>query len=238
MPITTFTSEVLGASNLSPSVKLVKVTAPENFRFKPGQYLSVSVMIDGKKIRVPYSIATTPNKNAIEFCVKKVKGGAGAASSYMHNLVKGDEVELFGPAGKFTISPESPSGNKDLFFISVGTGISAFVSMIPSLLESGFKNRVVLLKGFRHEEDILYDKEFANLVNTHSNFEFHNILSQPNPNDFEDKGYVQDFLEKYLPENFTGNIYICGLTKMINAVKDKLNQLEISKEQIFVENYD
>ena len=228
-----FQSEVLDVKNLKGDVKIFRLSVPENFSFRAGQYVSISVPIGGKKIRRPYSIASQPSKkDSIELCVKIIPDGL--ASNYVRNLKTGDKIELFGPAGKFIVYGDSLKRN--IVFVSVGTGITPFVSMIPTLLENGFKNKIILIKGFRYGENILYDKELEGLRKKHSNFGFYNVLSRPEKDDYENKGYVQDFLEKFLPEN--PDIYICGLSPMINAVKEKCLSLGIPENRIFFEKYD
>jgi len=233
--IQVFQSEVLNAEMANDSVKLLKLSVPENFQFKAGQYVSVSIPLDGKKYRKPYSIASSPEKeHAIELCIKIIEGSH--TTNYIYGLQKGGKVELFGPAGKFVI--EKDSLDKDLVFVAVGTGITPFRSMINHLLKNGFKKRIILIKGFRTEKNLLYDEEFSKIADRHGNFEFCNILSRPKNPAFENKGYVQDFLQKYLPENFSGHVYICGLSPMINAVNEKLSSMGVQKERIFHEKYD
>jgi len=229
-----FDSEILEFKYLIPSVIRCKFSTPEDFTFKAGQYISLTVPFKDKKLRKPYSIASKPNgKGFIEMCVKIVDG---SSSEFIKTLKIGDKIELFGPAGKFTINKESL--NKNMVFVSAGTGLTPFLSMIPDLLEHGFKKRIILLKGFRNEGNILYDSELSELQKKYSNFEFHNILSRPKNKNYENKGYVQDFLEKYLPKDLKSHIYICGLSPMINAVKEKSISLGILKENIFYEKYD
>ena len=228
-----FDSEVLGAKNLNPSVRYLKLSVPEDFNFKPGQYVSLSVFRDGKKIRRPFSIASPKNsKNYIELCIKLIEGNK--TSEFIKKLNKGDNVELFGPIGNFIVNDL----NKDLIFLSSGTGISAFISMIPTILNTGFKNKIILLKAFRDESEILYEKEFSGLEIKHKNFKFYNVLSQPKNKNFENKEHIQDFLKKYIPENFKGDFYICGLSDMIMSVKEKLISLGFPEEGIFYEKYD
>ena len=234
MSIRIFESRILEAKYLNSSVKCLKFSVPKDFNFKAGQYLSLSVFADGKKFRNPYSIATIPGNKFAEFCIKLVDGGKG--SDFLKNLEEGDNIELFGPAGKFVIDENSEK--KDLIFISAGTGISTFVSMIPYLLKKGFKNRIILLKGFVNENEILYDEEFLELQENYKNFEFHNILSNSKNKKFENKGYVQDFIDKYIPKNFHGDFYICGLREMIDGVVKKLEDKGIKKNKIFFEKYD
>ncbi|PIO08244.1 hypothetical protein COU59_02125 [Candidatus Pacearchaeota archaeon CG10_big_fil_rev_8_21_14_0_10_34_12] len=229
-----FESTVLETKNLTDSVKLIRFSLPEQFTFIPGQYLSVTRIAEGKKLRTPYSIASPCGKNFGEFCVKVIN--VGKTSSYLNTLKKGDKLELFGPFGRFTIDENSKP--KDLIFISSGTGISVFASMIPSLLAEGFSKKIILIKGFRTENEILYDMEFQKLGKKYPNFEFHNVLSQPKEKEFENKGHVQDFLDKIIPSGFKGDFYLCGLSEMIEDVKNKLKTSGIPEKRIFYESYD
>ncbi len=230
-----FESKLLISENATPNVKHLTVAVPEGFEFNPGQYLSLSVPHEGKKYRSPFSIATFPNNGKYaDFFIKLNKNGR--TSEFVKSLKKNDRIELFGPLGKFAVNENSK--NRDLIFISSGTGITAFMSMIPSLFSSGFGKKAILIKGFRNEGEILYEKEFLELRESHENFEFHNILSQPKNKDFSDKGYVQDFLEKYIPENFHGDFYICGLKEMVDSVREKLLENGVGRERIFFEKYD
>lgn len=226
-----FKSKVLETKNISPSVKQIKFLVEKDFEFLPGQYVSVLFKHQGNHIARAYSIASSPNsKNFIELCVKKIEGGI--ASNYLFSLKKNDNVELLGPLGSFKLKDKIES-----IFICVGTGIAPFKSMIPFLLKQEFDKKIILIKATRYEEDILYNEEFEELSKKHKNFEVHNILSRPRTNKFE-KGYVQDFLEKFIPNNFKGNFYICGLSPMIDAVKQKLTKLGFSENQINYERYD
>ena len=233
MVISEFESKIIENKKLNSSVFSLKFSLPKNFSFFPGQYLSVSRITNGKKIRTPYTIASVPNKRYAEFIIKVVN--IGKASHYLSKLKRGDKIELFGPIGKFTIN--NTSKENDLVFISSGTGISPFASMIPYLLEKGFKNKIILLNGFRNEKEILLNKEFLKLSKKYKNFEFHNILSQPLKN-FNDKGYVQDFLDKYVPDGFNGDYYLCGLKEMIEEVSKQLENKGVNKNRIFFEKYD
>jgi len=228
-----FNSRILETKDLTSGVKSLKLSVPRDFDFKAGQYLSLSVpRNDGKKIRKPLSIANPPQSRneSIEFCIKIIPNGL--ASEFVKTLNKGDEVELFGPAGKFVVS----DFNKDLIFIASGVGIAPFMSMIPDLLKRGFDKSIILLKSAKNEEDSLYNEELEELQGKYSNFQFYNIFSHPIKS--QNHGYIQDFLERYVPENFKGNFYICGLKEMINDVRKKLLSLNFKEGQMFNEKFD
>src|SRR5208283_4949130 len=116
-----FNSKVLEIKDLTSDVKLFRISVPNDFDFKAGQYLSLSVIRrDGKKIRKPFSISNSPlNKNKyVEFCIKIIQDGL--ASEFLKTLKKGDRLELFGPLGKFFV----PSLDRNLIFIASGVGIA------------------------------------------------------------------------------------------------------------------
>lgn len=229
-----FNSRVLEIKDVTPSVKHLKLSVSSGIEFKAGQYFSMSVLKNGKKFRKPFSVINIPSNNdKIEFLIKLIPNGI--ASEFIRNLKTGDEVELFGPVGRFVIGEDF---NGDVIFIASGVGIAPFISIIQNLLERGFSKKIILIKSARNEEKILYDKLFNKLAKKHNNFRFYNVLSQPKNKNFENIGYVQNFLEKYVPKNFNGIFYICGLTKMVVSIKDKLRDLGINENRIRFEEFD
>ncbi len=238
--ISIFKSRVLDVKNQGEDIRFLKLSVPSDFEFRAGQYLSLSVLRqDGAKIRRPFSIVNASDEKSknkeIEFCAKLISGGL--ASEFIRGLKVGQEVELFGPAGRFTIDS---SKDEDLFFIASGVGIAPFVGMITDSLNKNHEGRIILLKSARTEKDSLYDEEFSELSGKHENFEFHNVFSQPRTPEGKsgNVGHVQDFLEKYVPKDFDGNFYICGLKEMIKETKEKLKALGFKEERMFDEKFD
>ncbi|MDP2628435.1 MAG: FAD-dependent oxidoreductase [Nanoarchaeota archaeon] len=227
-----FKSKILEIKKITEDTSIFRLSIPRNFEFKAGQYVLLGFDIEGKRMNRAYSIASSPNKKEfIELCIKKV--GHKRVSDKIHELKKGDEILVKGALGNFVIQNKK----EDLFFIAAGTGIAVFRSMIPFLLETNFNKKITLLKSSRYEKTSLYDEYFSDLQRKHKNFTFHDIFSKPKDNNYQDKGHVQDFIEKYLQENFKRDFYICGLPEMVDEVKEKLESLGISKDRIFFEKY-
>lgn len=222
-----FRSKVLDVINLTSSVKHLTFSVPEEFNFYPGQFISIILSKEGKEIRRPYSIASQPSKKSVDLCIKIIKNGL--LTPLIDSLKIGDEIEVLGPMGNFIIKDFS----KDLIFISTGTGIGPFRSVINNLLENNFKNKIILLTGYRIEEDVLYESEFKELEKKFKNFFYYRILSR---SEKEENGYVQKLVEKNL--NSENHYYICGLKEMVNSVKEILENNKIPKENIFFEKYD
>ena len=109
---------------------------------------------------------------------------------------------------------------------------------------SGDDSPMMLLFGVRHEEDRLYLDELEALAKAHANFRFECSLSQPKSDWNGLRGYVQTHVEKSWRElEATGrgapHAYICGLERMVGAVRDVLRkQMNVPRQQVHSERYD
>ena len=223
-----FKSKIIGIKQLNPTVKHITISLPEEFDFYPGQFVSFIFDNNGTEIRRPYSIASNPRKGSLDIVIKIVANGL--ITPTINKMKVGDELTVLGPMGTFTIKDKA----KPIIFISTGTGIGPFRSMILDLLENGCKNNITLLTGYRNEEDVLYDNEFNDLMDKNKNFFYHKILSQDE--NFSKKGWVQKLVEQNLNPN--NHYYICGLKDMVNSVRELLEKNNIPQDNIFFEKYD
>ena len=205
------------------------------FDFEAGQFASVIVpeTPERKGVKRPYSIASPPIwKGFIDLCVKKVPGGV--ATGYLWTFKKGDKIQIQAPLGRFVVKNPPP---KRIVFISTGTGIAPFRSMIHTMLHQGIDCEIWNIFGNRFDEDVLYQEEFEQLAAKHKNF--HNVFTVSRPKNWKgETQYVQHMLKKYIPSAENTLIYICGLTNMINEVVKVATEMGFAKEQIHFEKYD
>jgi CDP-4-dehydro-6-deoxyglucose reductase len=174
--------------------------------------------LEGSAIR-NYSVASWPDgTNKFELIVTYLKGGA--MSEYLFNEAKiGDEFIYRGPMGSFVL-PEKI--DRDIFFISTGSGISPFRSMINYVAENDIKTKdIKLFFGTRTQKDICYWDEMKLLEQTVPNFEFIPVLSRE---EWEGKtGYVhQHYLDLIDNRKDKPLIYYCGWDRMIREGRGHL----------------
>ncbi len=229
-----FSSTILSLKDLTPTVRQFVCSAPSDFTFLPGQFVNIFALgTDGKKTARSYSIASSPErKGTLEFCIKTIPGGI--ASPYLFARQIGDELEIRGPMGSFILRDTT----RDLVFISIGTGIAPFRSMIQSLIASGFSKEIILLNGARYPQEILYEEEWKELASTYPHFVHHPIISKPHDGYHGNKGYVQDLVKNIIPHESNAHFYLCGLWDMIHDVKTLLLSKGIKEQQIIYERYD
>ena len=214
-----------------------KMTFPPDtpFDFDAGQFINIMVpeTPEHKALKRPYSIASPPLwKGSIDLCWKRIKGGI--ATNYFWTLKQGDKLQVQGPLGRFTLRQPPPS---TIIFVSTGTGIAPFRSMIHVLLDQKASVQIWNIFGNRFDEDILYKEEFEDLARKYPNF--HNVFTVSRPKAWKgETQYVQQMLKKYIPDAKDKHVYICGLTNMINEVNAVALEMGFTKEQIFYEKYD
>ena len=236
-PFETYETTVIETVDLTPRVKGLRFELNESksMAFKAGQFVQMHVPLDGEKVkRTSYSIASPPRDGRhFDLCITRVENGV--SSNFLHGLKAGDKVTATGPLGRFTL-PDPLA--RDSVFVCTGSGIAPFRSMINDLFDRKSGRNVYLVFGNRHEEDILYRREWEALARSHPNFRANLLLSRPRDGWSGPKGYVQDHIVPFVPDPLAKDFFICGLVKMIDAVQEKLLSLGVPKEQIHFERYD
>ncbi len=110
--------------------------------------------------------------------------------------------------------------------------------MIADQLARNTPQKLSLIYGNRHDHDIIYQKDWEQLGLQTANFRALFTLSRPSEQWTGARGYVQDQIEKFIPQPKDNDYYICGLSPMINAVQAKLVSLGVPENQIHFEKYD
>lgn len=121
--------------------------------FESGQYMTIGVMVDGRIVQRPYSVASPPSRagDGYEMYVRLVEGGT--FTPLLWRLPVGHRMRMIGPKGKFTLEP---ADDRTHLFISSGTGSAPFVAMMREMLADGAPRRAVFLNGVSHERDLGY----------------------------------------------------------------------------------
>jgi sulfhydrogenase subunit gamma (sulfur reductase) len=124
----------------------------DNFDYKPGQFLEVSVFGIGE---IPISITSTPTvRGFFELSIKNV----GLVSGAMHQLHRGEEIGIRGPFGNGF--PCEKAFNKNLLFIGGGIGLAPLRSFINYALDNRDKYiKFSILYGARTPSDLVFKKE-------------------------------------------------------------------------------
>ncbi len=228
----TFTSKLLRALPLATDVFQYDFDfGGQSVDFFAGQFFMMKVQ-DGKEpvVNRSYSISSSPSvKDQFSLCIKLIEGGR--ASEYLRTMKPGDSVEYMGPTGHFYFRDE----DKDILMIATGTGLAPFMGMIPYAYEQGFKHKIDLFFGVRHQDDLFYVKELEDWAAEHSSFTPIITLSQPEESWTGAKGRVTDYFTDWKGDPQKTVLYICGNGDMVKAVRAMALEKGFPKENIRLE---
>lgn len=220
--------------DIAPEVRHFVFHVPEvqQIHFKPGQFVSFTETLHGKKITRPYSIVSLPDGNRFELCLNLVHGGV--FTPHLFTMQPGDSIEMSAPLGFFVIRDPA----KEAVFIATGTGIAPFRAMAPDYLSHPDAKQLTLLFGVRHELTIYYRDDFDALAGKYTNFRFWPTLSRADSSWTGRTGHVQTHLLEAIGERRDLDVYICGLKAMVDGVRAILKELGFDRKQIIFEKYD
>ncbi len=212
--------------------------------FEPGQYMTIGVMVEGKLVQRPYSVASPPvvaGSDGYEFYVRLVQGGT--FTPLLWRMPIGQGMRMIGPKGKFVLQPED---ERTHIFISSGTGNAPFVSMMRQMLADGAPRQAVFLNGVSHAHELGY-RDIVEGWERSGGYPVTYIPTVSRPNDplnaswMGRTGRVESILEPVLDELALGPTnsiaYICGNPDMILSAEETLLARGYPEEQVHKELY-
>ncbi len=213
--------------NLTNEAKSISFETPNDFKFEAGQFIELSIEIDGKLERRSYSICSGPTE-PLTIGVKAVPSGK-VSNWIMRNAKPGLEIHVSKPSGNFILNPET----KHIVAIAAGSGITPIVAIAKSL--ENIHGKVTLIYANKLESSIMFKDELNALTNT----TIHYFLSQENKEGYLngriDKENLTELLKNNLELLEADGFYLCGPEEMILQSKETLEFFGVSNSKIHFE---
>lgn len=223
-----------------------EVEDAHEFAFTPGQFVSaVAEDAHGKQQMRAYSIASAPSGNRFALCLNRVEDGF--FSNRLADMREGEALLFQEPLGFFTLRQPLT----DSILIATGTGVAPMRGFVQWLFPEAGPDRsegrqIWLVYGTRHETELYYREEFEAVAARHANFHYLPTLSRAAEDWTGLRGYVQENAVRIVKERGTRasgpeldiHAYVCGLSPMIHAVRERLKDLGWNRKQIITERYD
>ena len=193
--------------------------------FEPGQYMTTGVFADGKLVQRPYSVASAPSVagEGYELYVKLVP--VIRFTTALWRLPVGHRMRMIGPKGRFLLEP---GDDRTHLYVSTGTGIAPFISMMRQTLADGRPRRTVMLNGCSYADELGY-RELLEEWERDGGYPVLYVPTVSRPNDPRNAGWggrtgrVESVVEsvcrdlRLRPERTV--VYICGNPEMILNVE-------------------
>ncbi|MHA4737377.1 ferredoxin--NADP reductase [Dyadobacter sp. MSC1_007] len=215
----------------------------EVVQYRPGQFLTLLLPFEDKKIRRSYSMSSSPYTDvSLAITVKRVPGGY-ASNLLLDSIKEGDVLETLEPMGHF-FPKQADDQTRQVVFIGAGSGITPLFSILKSILMVEPESEVFLIYGSRKESTIIFkDKLEALQMKYGSRLTVIHTLSQPEEDWRGETGRLNKSHLLKILENIPtldkkeAEYFLCGPEDMMEESHRALSIVGISDSKIRKESF-
>jgi ferredoxin-NADP reductase len=142
-----------------------------SFDYRPGQYVGIGVLMNGRWRWRSYSLTSAPSNSdrgsrTITITVKAMPEGF-LSSHLVGGVAPGTIVRLAAPQGNFVLPDPAPA---KVLFLTGGSGVTPVMSMLRTLARRGQITDIVHLHSAPTESGVLFAAELADLERRHDGY--------------------------------------------------------------------
>lgn len=189
------------------AVTLVFAEVP-HLSWKAGQFLTLTVPVDGGPVRRAYSVSRAPG-GPLQVTVKRVAKGR-ASNWLVDHAAVGQVFAARGPSGTFVCEPRP---GQRVLLVGAGSGITPLIAIAESLTDSA---RVHLVYGNRSPADTIFRDRLERMTATSTSLSTSWVFE-----DGQDPGRLTvDRLERELaPDTTWDEVFVCGPRPVMDAMR-------------------
>lgn len=200
----------------------------EEFRYRPGQFLTVRVPGEENSAAARcYSLSSSPHTaDPLMVTVKRTPSGRGS-EWLLRSVRAGSVVHVQPPAGRFTPA----SLDRDFLFLAAGSGITPVMSIAKSALAAG-SGRIALIYANRDERSVIFAERLGGLAAAYpERFAVLHWLEslQGLPDPARLGALAEPFSER--------DIYVCGPGPFASGAVEALTALGVPSERTYLEQF-
>lgn len=206
------------------------------FAYRPGQFVTLFLKVNGEELRRSYSLCTSPfHDTDFRITVKKVPGGRGS-TFLVDQLNEGDVLNVTPPSGNFFTPPKELKGQHYVLF-AAGSGITPVFSILKSMLKVQDQNQVTLVYCNRDEASIIYRAELNQWLSQFpQRLQVHHVLSSLGGRlDIEKLSHLWNDIQSQSKLN--KEFYMCGPVPFMTLISDFCERSGVAKDRMHIESF-
>jgi ring-1,2-phenylacetyl-CoA epoxidase subunit PaaE len=211
------------------------------YRYLPGQYLTLRATIDGEDVRRSYSICSGLDDGELRVAIKHVAGGvfSGWANEALR---EGDTLSVMTPDGRFGVAIQ-PEAARTLVAFAAGSGITPVLSIVKTVLARETASSFVVFYGNRSTDSIMFRGALEDLKDRYmARLSVFHVLSReqsdvPVLNGHLDAEKVGVLMRAMVSPEAVDHACVCGPQPMIEGLETALADLGLPRGRIHVERF-
>jgi len=208
----------------------------DDFRYLPGQHVTVRSTIDGEDVRRSYSICADANVGTLRVGIKRLGGGRFSTWA-TSGLVPGAAIDVMPPVGEFTITPDPDAANHYAAVVA-GSGITPVLALVSTTLAIEPGSRWTVLYGNRTASSVMFLEELEALKDRYRDRLHHvHVLSRedtivPLFAGRLDAGKLSRLFDTIIDVGSVDRWYLCGPYDMVMGARTVLAARGVADEAI------
>lgn len=199
----------------------------ETFRYRPGQFCTFRVHVDGAELLRSYSMSSAPETDAdLAVTVKTVPLGA-VSTWFNEQVAEGDVLEVTKPAGVFC----PREGDHPVVAFCGGSGVTPVLSIAKSVLATT-RRPVRLFYANRDRESVIFDEDLGRMRADHPD-----RLDVRRHYDSEDGLPEPAAITEFAHGALDADFYVCGPGPFMDLVEATLLELGVDPGRILIERF-
>jgi len=216
----------------TPSIKSLRFATPNRARFRPGQYLSISLENDVDLTRY-LSISSSPTEEGYLEVTKRIT--QSRFSQILNGAGPGYHVSVTYPMGTFTFEGEFAK----IAMLSGGIGITPLRSICRHIIDKQLDTSVCLLYSNRNLAEVAFKSEFDAMQKMSSRFKVVHSLNDAGDEWMGRRGNIDAaMIKEEVPDYRERQFYLCGPPPMVHALTEVLrSELQLPEAQVKTEDF-
>jgi len=233
--MTTLETNLIGIITRTKNVKSFRLAPQHDLTFQAGQFMGISLNIDGKEQTKYLSFSSSPTETSHWEFTKRIT--SSEFSQTLDQLKIHDRLNVRMPMGRFILDE-----HKKIAFLSGGIGITPIRSMLKNIIDLELPYDVITIYGNRSPHDIVFKEDMDLFCSNDPTKRIIYTIDKPpeTPGSWEGEIGLIDaaMIQNQIPDFSQRKFYICGPPAMVTNLTNILtNDLKISPAYITKENF-
>jgi ferredoxin-NADP reductase len=215
----------------TPDTRSFVLDVPEDlrdlFRYRPGQFCTFRVRLDGAEFLRSYSMSSAPESDEhLTVTVKRVPNGV-VSNWFNDTVAENDILDVSKPAGVFCVRDD----DCPVVALCGGSGVTPVLSIVKSVLAST-RRPIRVLYANRDRDTVIFAEELRGLTARHPDrldVRYHYDAESG----FPAAADITDFALATPDADF----FICGPGPFMDLVEDALLALGVDEDSILIERF-